>query len=67
MIRREKLRIVITCDGCGQVRQDQEGQHAKWRPYPAVWKEAMEAGWTAKKKGNDYEHFCKDCASTEQA
>ncbi len=65
MIRKEGVRIVITCDGCGQVRQDQEGQRARWRPYPAVWKEAQAAGWSAKKKAqlSDYDHFCADCGA----
>ena len=64
MIRKENGgHIVITCDGCGQIRIDQDGSRAKFRPYTAVWKEAQAAGWTAKKKINasDWNHFCKDC------
>lgn len=63
MIRREKLRITITCDGCGLVREDQDGSRAKWRPYPAVWKEAQDAGWIARKKpaAHDFDHFCPGC------
>jgi uncharacterized protein YceK len=63
MIRKEGVRIIITCNGCGQVRTDQDGQRAKWRPYPAVWKEAQAEGWTAKKNatGKDFDHFCPEC------
>lgn len=63
-IRKEGVRVVMTCNGCGLVRQDQDGQRAKWRPYPAVWKEAQAEGWTAKKKGNDYDHFCGECSAS---
>lgn len=65
MIRREKLRIIYTCDGCGTVREDQDGQRAKWRPFKDAWKDAQAAGWTAKIKadGKDFEHFCKDCSA----
>jgi hypothetical protein len=65
MIRKEGVCIIITCDGCGQVQKDQEGQRAKWRSHQAVWKEAQDAGWSAKKKlqVSDYDHFCPDCSA----
>lgn len=65
MIRREKLQTVVTCDGCGVIWQDQEGQRPKWRPHKDVWKEAQGLGWTAKKKlqVHDFDHFCKDCSA----
>lgn len=64
MIKREGLRIIITCDGCGVIREDQEGRHAKWRSYPDVWKEASAEGWTAKKndKGTDFDRYCRECS-----
>jgi hypothetical protein len=64
MIRREnKIRIVITCDGCGLIRADQEGQKPKWRPNKDAWREAEQAGWTSRQKpdGRDWEHFCAGC------
>ena len=63
MIRREQLRIVMTCDGCGTVREDQKGLRAKWRPHGDVWKEAQAEGWTSKQKpdGKDWDHFCPGC------
>jgi hypothetical protein len=68
MIRKEGVRVVITCDGCGVVRTDQDGQRAKWRPYPQVWKEAQGEGWSAKKKADvsDYDHFCRECSPARQ-
>ena len=64
--KEDKVRIVITCDGCGVVRQDQEGQHARWRPNAAVWKEAQSAGWTSRQKADKsaWDHFCPGCQST---
>lgn len=62
-ITKEGARIVMTCNGCGLVRADQDGQRAKWRPHSAVWKEAQAEGWTSKPilEGKDYHHFCKAC------
>lgn len=70
MIRRDKLRIVITCDSCGTVREDQEGSHARYRPHKDVWKQAQGEGWTSKPKADksDWDHFCKGCGEqTRQA
>lgn len=62
-IKKEGVRIVTTCNGCGLVRTDQDGKRARWRSHSEVWKEAQAEGWTSKPtaKGNDYDHFCKDC------
>lgn len=64
-ISKDGVRIITTCDGCGHVRRDQEGQRAVWRPYPAAWKEAQAAGWTAKEKQRvrDFDHFCPTCST----
>lgn len=63
-IRKEGARIIYTCNSCGQVRPDQDGQRAKFKHYQQVWKEAQAEGWTAKKKadGKDFDHFCKECS-----
>lgn len=68
-IRKEGLRIVMTCNGCGVVRQDQDGQRAVFRPYPEVWKEAQAEGWSAKRTadGKDWDHFCKECSKGASA
>lgn len=64
-VTKQGARIVIFCNGenCNVVRQDQEGQHAKWRKNSVVWKEAQDAGWTARSKneGRDWDHFCPGC------
>ena len=59
MIRRDKLKITITCDGCGVTRSPDA---KNWLPYPAVWKEAMEAGWTGRKLDKEWAHDCPDCS-----
>lgn len=62
-ITKDRLRIIIACDACGQLREDQEGQHAKFRKNAAVWKQAQGEGWTSKQKadGRDWDHFCPGC------
>ena len=58
-IRRDKINITITCDSCGATRSPDSN---RWLPYPAVWKEAMTLGWTARKIDKDYAHDCPDCS-----
>jgi hypothetical protein len=65
-IRKERGHIVTTCDGCGEFRVDQEGQHAKFKTFRQVWDENLALGWTAKKIPKDYQHFCPACSTVER-
>lgn len=64
MINRDKGRIVLTCDGCGQSERDD-----KWRPYPERWREAQAKGWAAQavNGGKTWKHFCPECKATAAA
>ena len=59
MIRRERSALRITCDGCGQFRQD-----TSYRSNKLAWDEAKAAGWTAAAKngGKDWDHYCAECS-----
>lgn len=47
--------ITFSCDDCGEVEEtrctDFGGAMAKFKSH----------GWVARKKGDQWEHYCKDC------
>jgi hypothetical protein len=63
MIRKERGHIVTTCDNCGVVNVDQEGERASFKTFRKAWDELLALGWKAKRKpeGGDYNHFCPNC------
>jgi hypothetical protein len=64
MIRRERSKFTLTCDGCGLVIQDQG-----YRPNNAAWAQAQREGWTSRpiNDGKDWQHFCSGCPQQESA
>jgi hypothetical protein len=55
MIDRQNGRIVIECDGCGEVH---EGETNDWLE---EWRVAKAAGWRTCKIGSDWIHTCPEC------
>lgn len=76
MIRKEpKVRIVISCDGCGVMhitafRHDADGKfNFQVTNYAARWAEAQAAGWRGiKVAGKGWQHFCsEECVAAHAA
>lgn len=57
MIERQKGRIVIECDACGETFEGEPGDE-----WSAVWPAAQREGWRSRKVGDVWVHSCENCA-----
>lgn len=47
--------LTFCCDNCGEVNDTGE------RDWNAALEEVKGEGWTIRKRGDDWQHFCPDC------
>jgi hypothetical protein len=61
-IERQKGKLNFICDHCGAFVEGDDD-------FSALWAEAKEAGWRARKREDDgkWQHQCPDCAGARWA
>lgn len=55
MIHRTHGDITFECDSCGETLETNEDYWSN------AWQLAKDEGWTSRKVGNEWNHFCLDC------
>jgi hypothetical protein len=55
MIQRIHGKVTFECDRCGEIHDTDE------REFKDALRSIREAGWTARKMGDDWLHYCEAC------